>query len=121
MYLYQNKSQYTPLIVENQGVFENNLLNKFPYIAPNILSTIRNIIATLNPKSGTAEDNAPNALNTVCHLYVAENPTIIPPIIPINTTYCAGKIKYSIQYIIHPIVTYGILSLQRISTCALLG
>ena len=29
MYLYQNKSQYTPLIVENQGVFENNLLNKF--------------------------------------------------------------------------------------------
>ena len=29
MYLYQNKSQYTPLIVENQGVVENNLLNKF--------------------------------------------------------------------------------------------
>lgn len=29
MYLYQGKSQYTPLIVENQGVFENILLNKF--------------------------------------------------------------------------------------------
>ena len=29
MYLHQNKSQYTPLTVENQGVFENNLLNKF--------------------------------------------------------------------------------------------
>ena len=60
-------------------------------------------------------------LNTVCHLYVAENPTIIPPNIPINDVKFFGNIKYRIQYIIHPTTANGTLSLQRVSILSLYG
>ena len=109
------------LFVIFSSTLSNILLNNLPYIAPNTLFTIRNIIATSNPKIDTAEFKPPNVLNTVCHLYVAENQTIIPPNIPINDVKFFGNIKYRIQYIIHPTTANGTLSLQRVSILSLYG
>ena len=60
-------SSITLLLVILSSILSNILINNLPYIAPNILFTIRNIIAISNPKIGTAEVKPPNVLNTVCH------------------------------------------------------
>lgn len=45
------------------------------------------------PNNAEAIDKAPNVLNAVCHLYPAEYPTPIPPIIPIRLYIDSGSTR----------------------------
>ena len=107
MKLYHNMALFTIYVfVQVQFLYVRSKirLHTMVYADATILIPARSATAIGIPNKDDAIESAPNVLNTVCHLYPAEYPTPIPPIIPIILYIEGGSTLYNTINKRHPTI-----------------
>lgn len=107
MKLYHNMALFTIYVfVQVQFLYVRSKirLHTMVYADATILIPARSATAIGIPNKDDAIESAPNVLNAVCHLYPAEYPTPIPPIIPIILYIEGGSTLYNTINKRHPTI-----------------